>query len=71
MTTEFGMIDSTGARSVLANSRLPDDLEEPWTPPSPYALQNDLGVLDDYGVEVRTGSFVWNREQGRMRPERR
>jgi adenine-specific DNA-methyltransferase len=46
---------------------LPVDVNSPWTLPSTNA--DDLGAcatLADYGIQVRAGYFVWNRERTRL-----
>lgn len=56
-----------GSKKALARrTELPRDPKHPW--PIPTASDRHVGgaCLADYGVEVRSGYFVWNREGERL-----
>ena len=54
------------ATSTTLSRRLPTDPKLPW--PMPSAGDDRVGgsCLADYGIEVRAGYFVWNRERERL-----
>ncbi|RZF63685.1 SAM-dependent methyltransferase [Sphingomonas populi] len=49
--------------------RLPADATRPWPTPAPDGEVLGGATLADYGITVRAGYFVWNREQHRMAEE--
>ncbi len=63
----FSRLSATAPRVDLGTVRLPAGLDDPWFLP-PFATRPAAGpfTLADYGVQVRAGYFVWNREKARM-----
>jgi adenine-specific DNA-methyltransferase len=70
-------VESQPACSILVSAgeprpasipTLPTNLDAPWTLPSAGAETEPDGgaTLADYGVDVRAGYFVWNRERRRL-----
>jgi adenine-specific DNA-methyltransferase len=64
----FSRISAVAPQADLGMVRLPDGLDDPWfLPPFDQTGPADsLRTLADYGVQVRAGYFVWNREKARM-----
>jgi adenine-specific DNA-methyltransferase len=66
------IIMKSGVPQPAAIPALPHEPDGPWTLPS-SSTSTDLDScarLADYGVDVRAGYFVWNREQERMSTEK-
>ncbi len=64
----FSRVSATMPRVDLGTIRLPDGLDDPWFLP-PFPQSSPVAgpfTLADYGVQVRAGYFVWNREKPRM-----
>ena len=59
------------AKGTIRRAALPLDPKLPW--PTPTASDRHIGgaCLADYGVDVRAGYFVWNREGERLVAEAR
>lgn len=59
------------AKDMIRRATLPLDPKLPW--PTPTASDRHIGgaCLADYGVDARTGYFVWNREGERLVAEAR
>jgi adenine-specific DNA-methyltransferase len=64
----FSEITASGRRVPLGTGDLPTKHDDPWKLPSPSRSvgAHPTATLDEYGVEVRAGYFVWNREKRRM-----
>lgn len=63
----FGRFQGFRAFKVTSVLKLPADPARPWVAPasnSGFAVGG--ACLADYGAVIRTGYFVWNREQDRM-----
>jgi adenine-specific DNA-methyltransferase len=72
--TALSMIDAGGHRICETHLRLPSDVESAWPKPTfdqATALASGCARLSDYGVDVKAGYFVWNRQQTRMATKRR
>lgn len=68
----FGSFERWQAFKANAVSALSLDPGEPWVIPASVAgIATGGATLDDYGVTVRAGYFVWNREQDRMLTRKR
>jgi adenine-specific DNA-methyltransferase len=62
----FGYFEREAFKSKTA-AVLPLETKEPWAIPASVAgAAAGSATLDDYGVTVRAGYFVWNRERDRM-----
>lgn len=64
----FGEFSAEKPFKVRCNDRLPDAAGAAWSVPTTGIGQAVGGAtLDDFTAEVRSGYFVWNRQQDRMR----
>lgn len=64
----FGHFSDDKAFKAVTTFTLPKLITEPWSLPlSRNGLPRGGATLHDYGVTLRSGYFVWNREQDRMR----
>lgn len=67
-TVAFGVVNAAGHWTDTVESKLPRSHRAAW--PLPWSLgQAAVGGarLADYGVDLRVGYFVWNREGSRLR----
>jgi adenine-specific DNA-methyltransferase len=63
----FGLFTGLQAFKACTATKLPAKSGEPWTIPAASAgLITGGATLGDYGVTVRAGYFVWNREKDRL-----
>ena len=68
----FGSFERGQAFRAKTAAVLPLQAKEPWVIPATIAgVATGGATLDDYGVTVRAGYFVWNREQERMLARKR
>jgi adenine-specific DNA-methyltransferase len=67
VATRFSHIGPGPKVEVLADWSLPTDANEPWPTPSSVEVAIGGATLADYGVTVRAGYFVWNRQEDRLR----
>jgi adenine-specific DNA-methyltransferase len=68
----FGAFERGQAFKAKTAADLPIEPKEPWVIPASVSGTVVGGAtLDDYGVTVRAGYFVWNREKKRMFTRRR
>lgn len=66
-TVTFGHFQGFRPFKVTSALKLPMDSARPWVAPaSNSGLAVGGACLADYGAVLRTGYFVWNREQDRM-----
>lgn len=66
-----GRFGPFGSFSTTSEAVLPTRIEQPWTLPTGSGTLHVGGhKIADYGIAVRAGYFVWNREQERMRRRR-
>ncbi|MDX2275449.1 MAG: N-6 DNA methylase [Hyphomonadaceae bacterium] len=64
----FGDFSASKPFKARMAGRLPVASGAAWTPPlAPVGMAHGGATLTDYGADVRSGYFVWNREQPRMR----
>lgn len=67
----FGRFQGFRKFRATSTSKLPEDSKRPWVAPAYGAgLAAGGASLADYGATLRTGYFVWNREQDRMSKKR-
>lgn len=71
-TVSFGLCVGDGPLTPVTAAPLPVSSQAPWVAPA-RVMGRAIGgaTLEDYGAVVRSGYFVWNREQHRMRTARR
>jgi adenine-specific DNA-methyltransferase len=63
----FAVVPQSGGLHSRGTVELPADLAGPWRLPPESSLRSAaLFSLASYGVEARSGYFVWNREKERM-----
>lgn len=63
----FGRCLGEGPLDSISAAPLPNSPSEPWVAPAHVSGRSVGGsTLEDYGAKVRSGYFVWNREQHRM-----
>lgn len=63
----FGRFQGFRPFKAMSALKLPADSARPWVAPaSNSGLATGGACLADYGAVLRTGYFVWNREQDRM-----
>jgi adenine-specific DNA-methyltransferase len=67
VATRFSNIGPGPKLEILADRALPADANEPWPTPSSGDVAIGGATLADYGVTVRAGYFVWNRQGDRLR----
>jgi len=62
----FPIVGRTATREAVVAQSLPEEAGDAW--PLPATDPHNIGgaTLTDYGVEVRAGYFVWNREKERL-----
>jgi adenine-specific DNA-methyltransferase len=70
-TVAFGRFEGDGAFKAVTAAKLPIDAGAPWpVPANAGGLAQGGSTLEDYGATVRSGYFVWNREQHRLLPRK-
>ncbi|WP_370640453.1 N-6 DNA methylase [Myxococcus sp. XM-1-1-1] len=69
----WGLIPNRGSSIPLGTSVLPSGPNMPWVMPARSLPENTdhLARLSNWGLQVRAGYFVWNRERHRMRTARK
>lgn len=58
-----------GVGNTATRRCLPADATRPWPTPAPEGESRGGATLEDYGLSIKAGYFVWNREQHRMAEE--
>jgi adenine-specific DNA-methyltransferase len=67
----YGHFSDEAHFKPITSFSLPKTPGDPWSPPhTPAGLARGGATLLDYGVTLRSGYFVWNREQQRMKTRR-
>lgn len=62
----FPVMSPSATRTQTLFHPLPDKAELPWSIPMVEDSPHGEATLKDYGVTVRAGYFVWNRERDRL-----
>lgn len=62
----FPLIGRSPSKSLVVEQQLPADSGEAWLLPAIDPKMVGGATLADYGVTVRAGYFVWNREKDRL-----
>lgn len=65
-SVSFGRFRGIGPFKVTSALKLPEESGRPWVAPSNAGFTVGGASLADYGAVLKTGYFVWNREQDRM-----
>lgn len=66
----FGRIDKSGKWTAALPLALPTRQTDGWLLPGNRGASRGGATLTEYGCNVKTGYFVWNREQDRMTKRR-
>jgi adenine-specific DNA-methyltransferase len=65
----WGLMSAEGSLKPLGKVPLPEEPGSPWVMPLeglPTAPADTLARLSNWGIRVKSGHFVWNRERRRM-----